>query len=77
VLVVTQARAGGVELGRYTGGAALADAGAIGGGDLHLEAGSVKLMHALALHPDDAAARARYLATDVAGELQVAEHLAD
>jgi L-asparaginase/Glu-tRNA(Gln) amidotransferase subunit D len=77
VLVVTQARAGGVELHRYAGGAALAEAGALPGGDLRLEAGAVKLMHALALHPDDAAARACYLTTDQAGEMGGSQHLAD
>jgi L-asparaginase len=68
VLVVTQAHAGIVDLARYEGGAALAEAGALSGGGMTLEAAVAKLMHALALHPDDAAARARYLCTDVAGE---------
>src|SRR5579871_2988320 len=68
VLVVTQARAGAVDLALYETGAALAEAGALSGGDMLLEAASVKLMHALALFPDDAAARATYLATNVAGE---------
>jgi L-asparaginase len=68
VLVVSQARSGSIDLGLYESGAALAQAGAISGGDLLLEAGAVKLMHALALHPDDPAARARYLLADVAGE---------
>jgi L-asparaginase len=77
VLVVTQARAGAVDLTRYANGAALADAGALAGGDLLLEAAAVKLMHALALHPDDPAARARYLDEDVAGERTPANHNID
>jgi L-asparaginase len=68
VLVVTQARAGAVDLGLYQNGVGLAEAGAIPGGDLGLEAAAVKLMHALARFPDDAAARRRYLETDQAGE---------
>lgn len=68
VMVVTQSHAGGVDLGRYRNGAALAAAGALSGGDMSTEAAVVKLMHALALHPDDAEARAAYLLADVAGE---------
>jgi L-asparaginase len=68
VLVVTQARAGAVDFSLYESGAQLREAGAISGGDLLLEAAVVKLMHALALHPDDAAARRRYLLDDIAGE---------
>jgi L-asparaginase len=68
VLVVTQARAGAVDLGLYANGVGLQEAGAIAGGDLGLEAAVTKLMHALALWPDDAAARRAYLLRDVAGE---------
>jgi L-asparaginase len=68
VLVVTQARAGAVDLGLYSNGVGLREAGAVPGGDLGLEAASVKLMHALARWPDDAAARRAYLEADVAGE---------
>jgi L-asparaginase len=68
VLVVTQARAGAVDFSLYESGVKLAEAGAISGGDLLLEAATVKLMHALAVHPDDDAARAKYLLEDVAGE---------
>ena len=68
VLVITQARYGSVDLGLYENGAVLADAGARSGGDMGLEAATVKLMHALALHPNDAAARAALLAADLAGE---------
>ena len=68
VLVVTQARAGAVDLALYANGAGLAEAGAISGGDLGLEAAVVKLMHALARWPDDARARRAYLEADVAGE---------
>src|SRR5439155_18261638 len=68
VVVVTQARAGVVDLARYEGGAALAEAGAVPGGAMTVEAAVAKLMHALALFPDDAQARAGYLLADVAGE---------
>jgi L-asparaginase len=70
VLVVTQARTGAVDLGRYLNGAVLGEAGAISGGDMGLEAAVVKLMHALALYPsaEEAEARAAYLLRDVAGE---------
>jgi L-asparaginase len=68
VLVVTQARAGHVDLGLYESGAALAEAGAISGGDLGLEAAVTKLMHALALWPREATKRREYLLRDAAGE---------
>ncbi|MFI5289125.1 MAG: asparaginase [Polyangia bacterium] len=68
VLVVTQARAGAVDLSLYQNGVGLAEAGAVPGGDLGLEAAVVKLMRALALFPDDAAGRRDYLMADVAGE---------
>jgi L-asparaginase len=72
VLVVTQAQAGAVDLALYKNGAALASAGAIGGGDMTIEAALVKLMHALARSPGDGAearaARRAYLEADVAGE---------
>jgi L-asparaginase len=66
VLVVTQ-RGGIVDLGMYENSKLLADAGAIGGGELRIEAAVPKLMHALAAF-DDRAARRRWLETDVAGE---------
>jgi L-asparaginase len=76
VLVVTQAQAGAVDLGLYENGAALVDAGAISGADLTVEAAVVKLMHALALHPENdprsRALRRAYLERDVAGELTTA-----
>ncbi len=68
VLVVSQAWAGAVDLTLYENGAALADAGALPGGDLRVEAAAVKLMHALAIFPDDPAGRADYLSANVAGE---------
>lgn len=76
VLVVSQSRHGAVSLGLYEGGAALADAGALSAGTMGIEAATVKLMHALALHPEDAAARARLLDEDLAGErAEVVVHL--
>ncbi len=74
VLVVTQARAGAVDLTLYENGAALADAGALSGGDMLVEAASVKLMHALAQFPADPRARAAYLERDAAGERSDATH---
>lgn len=68
VLVASQSRHGGVDLGLYENGAVLAEAGAISAGDMGLEAAVVKLMHGLALHPNDAAALARLLGEDLAGE---------
>ncbi len=70
VLVVTQAGAGAVDLTRYENGAALARAGAIGGGDLRIEAAVVKLMHGLASYADPVELR-QYLERDVAGERSV------
>ncbi len=67
VLVVSQAPRNAVELGLYQGGAAIAEEGAIDGGDLTAPAAVTKLMCGLALHPDGPALR-RYLETSVAGE---------
>jgi L-asparaginase len=67
VLVVTQ-RGGVVDLGMYKNSTVLADAGAIAGGEMRIEAAVPKLMHALAAFPERAARRA-YLERDVAGEL--------
>jgi L-asparaginase len=75
VVVVTQAQAGAVDLSLYRNGAVLAEAGAIAGGDMSIEAATTKLMHALALHPHDAAQRRAYLMADVAGERSDALHL--
>ncbi len=68
VLVVTQAWAGAVDLDRYENGARLHRAGALSGGDLSVEAAITKLMHALALFPNDVAAQQNYLLRDVVGE---------
>ena len=72
VLVVTQSQSGTVDLSLYENGAALGEAGAIGGADMTIEAALVKLMHALGRFPgDDAAmrrARREYLEQDIAGE---------
>jgi L-asparaginase len=67
VLVVTQ-RGGIVELGMYENSKGLADAGAIPGGEMRIEAATAKLMHALA-RTEDRAERRRWLITDVAGEM--------
>jgi L-asparaginase len=68
VLVVTQSQAGAVDLSLYRNGVGLLEAGAITGGDLSPEAAVTKLMHALAVFPEDLAARREYLLRDVAGE---------
>jgi len=73
VLVVTQAQSGTVDLSRYANGAALADAGAIGGADMTLEAAVAKLMAALARFPADPTALRAYLERNVAGERGAAE----
>jgi L-asparaginase len=68
VIVVSQSL-GPVDLALYKNSRALADAGALSGGRLRVEAAVTKLMHALALYPTDRAARRRYLSWNVAGEL--------
>jgi L-asparaginase len=67
VVVVTH-WGGIVDLGMYKNSLVLRDAGAIGGGKMRIEAAVAKLMHALAVFPDDRAARREYLERDVAGE---------
>jgi L-asparaginase len=67
VVVVTQ-RGGVIDLDLYENSRALADAGAVAGGQMRIEAATVKLMQALARF-DDRAARRRWLTTDIAGEL--------
>jgi L-asparaginase/Glu-tRNA(Gln) amidotransferase subunit D len=68
VLVVSPS-AGGVDLGMYRNSRALADAGAVPGGQMRLEAAVTKLMHALARFPDNREARRDYLLRNVSGEL--------
>lgn len=68
VLIVSQST-GTVTLGMYQNSLPLQSAGAIGGGKMRIEAAVPKLMHALALHPSDRAARREYLVADIAGEL--------
>ena len=67
VVVVTQ-RGGIVDLGMYENSKALADAGAVPGGEMRIDAATAKLMHALAKF-SDRAERRRWLGNDVAGEL--------
>jgi L-asparaginase len=66
VVVVTQ-QGGSVDLGAYKNSMALAEAGAIPGGSMRVEAAVPKLMHALA-HFSDREERRAYLMEDVAGE---------
>jgi L-asparaginase len=69
VTVVTQAQAGAVDLSLYQNGARLAEAGALSGGDMTVEAAVVKSMFALGHWPDDPDARRAFLLRNVAGEL--------
>ena len=66
VLVVTQS-AGQVDLNRYENSRELQRVGAISGGEMSLEAGVTKMMHALAQF-DDSRARRTYLLSNVVGE---------
>ncbi len=67
VVVVSQCLRGFVELGRYAGGAAAAQAGAISGGDMTPEAALAKLMIGLGrFGPGDELTS--WLVADVAGE---------
>ncbi|AWV89350.1 asparaginase [Bradymonas sediminis] len=71
VLVITQCY-GTVDLDLYQNSRQLAEAGAISGGRMTLEAAVPKLMHALALYPDPHAQREErcaYLQRNIAGEL--------
>ena len=67
VVNVTQCLRGGVRMGTYAAGRALADAGVVSGGDLTAEAALAKLLVVLAqgLTPADAAVA---MARDLAGE---------
>ncbi|WP_394820596.1 asparaginase [Pendulispora albinea] len=68
VLVVSQCPRGTVDIGRYAGGADALAAGAISGGDMTVECALAKLMIGLGRY--GAGERlARYLATDVVGEI--------
>jgi L-asparaginase len=66
VLIITDC-VGGIDLSLYHNSRALADAGAISGGHMRLEAAIPKLMHALAAYPDPHDRR-QYLTWNVAGE---------
>jgi len=71
VLVITQSH-GTVDLDLYQNSRQLAEAGAISGGRMTLEAAVPKLMHALALFPDASTQRddrRAYLQRNIAGEL--------
>lgn len=67
VLVVSQCLRGFVDLPRYAGGAAAAQAGAIAGGDMTPEAALAKLMIGLGRFGPGAELRA-YLEADIVGE---------
>jgi L-asparaginase len=67
VLVVSQCPRGLVDIRRYAGGAAAADAGVVSGGDMTREAGIAKLMLGMARHGTGPELRA-WLEKDVVGE---------
>jgi L-asparaginase len=66
VLVTTQ-WGGVVDLGAYRNSKPLREAGALEGGEMHIEAAVPKLMHALAIF-ERPAERQAWLVADVAGE---------
>lgn len=67
VLVVSQCPRGFVDMTRYAGGAKAAEAGAISGGDMTIEAAIAKMMIGLGRHGPGEALRA-YLEGDTVGE---------
>lgn len=68
VVVGSQAPWGQVDLGLYATGAAAADAGALGCGDLTAEAATVKLMYLLDRFGGDTAKLRAHFHTSIAGE---------
>jgi L-asparaginase len=68
VAIGTQASHGGVDLGRYAGGRLARECGAIGTGDMTLEASAVKLMYLLGTHGDPDQVRRRF-PVPLAGEI--------
>jgi len=68
VVNVTQCLRGGVQMGAYAAGRALAEAGVVSGGDLTAEAALAKLLVLLS-HGDDPRTVAAAMARDLAGEL--------
>ncbi len=67
VLVVSQCLRGGVDLGRYGGGASAEKSGAISAGDMTAEAALVKMMIGIGRHGTGPSLR-EFLERDVAGE---------
>ena len=70
VAIGSQASHGAVDLDRYAGGRLARQSGAIGTGDMTLEAASVKLMYLLGTERDPGRVRAR-MGVPLAGELTV------
>lgn len=70
VAVGSQARAGSTDLSAYAGGRLAQDRGAIGIGDMTLEAAAVKLMYLAAIHGSAEEIRSR-LQVPLAGEITV------
>lgn len=67
-VLVANAATGKIDLPLYENSSVLAEAGAISGGELRLEAALVKLMHACATY-DNRSERLEYLRWNVAGEM--------
>ncbi len=72
VVIVSQCPRGFVDMQRYAGGAAAADAGAISGGDMTLEAAIAKMMVGLGRY-GAGEGLTRYLESDCVGELTCLE----
>lgn len=70
VAVGSQARSGSVDLHRYVGGRLARDSGAVGIGDMTIEAATVKLMYLLGTL-DSAEEVRNALATPIAGEIAI------
>jgi len=68
VAIGSQAAHGRVDLGRYSGGRAAAEAGAVGIADMTLDAAVVKLMYLLGTHQEPAAVR-QWLDRPISGEV--------
>lgn len=71
VVIGSQSHYGWVDLTRYSNGRILAEAGAVGSGDMTLPATLVKLMHLLGRHDGDAEAVRRVWFDPIAGEVTV------
>lgn len=69
VAITSQSRHGKVDLSRYENGKLIAAAGAIGAGDMTVEAAIVKLMHLLGQYPEDISEVRKQFCRSIAGEI--------